>query len=55
MVSPKGAGIQKYQSVMSSWTPAFAGVTTFYGIITVVPTEFSTFSGNSPSLMTDPA
>jgi hypothetical protein len=30
-VIPAKAGIQEYQWVTKHWTPAFAGVTTFYG------------------------
>ena len=32
-VIPEKAGIQDYQLVTKSWTPAFAGVTTFYEAI----------------------
>jgi hypothetical protein len=28
---PAKAGIHEYQLVTKHWTPAFAGVTTFYG------------------------
>ena len=30
---PAESGIQKYQVVTNHWTPAFAGVTTFYEFI----------------------
>jgi hypothetical protein len=32
-VMPAKAGIQEYQRVTKHWTPAFAGVTTFYVVI----------------------
>jgi hypothetical protein len=32
-VIPAKAGIQKYQLVTKHWTPAFAGVTTFYEFV----------------------
>ena len=34
-VIPAKAGIQKYQMVTKHWTPAFAGVTTFYEVAKV--------------------
>jgi hypothetical protein len=34
-VIPAKAGIQKFQPVTKHWTPAFAGVTSFYEVVSL--------------------